>query len=214
MSWMLPSYYLRFGLVKRFNQATRRLTEPGAALTNVDAWGYRQGASSLTDAEREDGLDRTRRAYRFLNTTRFRLGEKQCGAYRELLDECRRENIPTVMVWMPEGAHFQKLYAPGVMEMVEEYLAGIAAEFGSEVIIARDWVRDENDFYDSHHMMRSGAVAFSKRFADELFRRGVVGGSRWSQMRRQNQIERLAKTANHGVAERHGDRPVHDPMVE
>ena len=52
-------------------------------------------------------------------------------------------------------------------DWVDAYIASVAAEFGVPILDARLWL-EEDDFYDSHHVLKRGADKFTVRFAREL----------------------------------------------
>jgi hypothetical protein len=87
-------------------------------------------------------------------------------ALREMLDLCRRENVPAALYLMPEGPSFAAMYTPEVRHRVDEYVARVAREHAVPVFDARDWLVEE-EFADGHHMMRGGATRFSARFGRE-----------------------------------------------
>ena len=89
----------------------------------------------------------------------YHLGGRSCVCFRELLANVRRAGVPAALVVMPEGAKFRSLYAPGAYQQVTDWLGEMRAEFGVEVIDAHDW-REEDDFFDSHHLSLPAAVNF------------------------------------------------------
>jgi hypothetical protein len=109
----------------------------------------------------------TRRAlenYAFL--TIYRLGNPFCPLYHSILDRCRQEQIPAVLVLMPESSAFRGLYAQDAWPQIDALLGELGREFGVPVIRSRDWVGDEA-FYDGHHLLPDGAAIFTQRLGRE-----------------------------------------------
>jgi hypothetical protein len=96
----------------------------------------------------------------------FRLGGPGCEALREMLADCRRRGAPAAMVLMPEGPNFQALYPPEAWRQLTAWLDGLSRETGAPVVNARDWCA-EDQFLDSHHLVSSGAAAFTDRMGRE-----------------------------------------------
>jgi hypothetical protein len=96
----------------------------------------------------------------------FRLSAGAAQALRDILERCRQEHIPAALLVMPEGAIFQTWYPPDMRAGIDEFLGGTSREYGVPLIDARTWVAEE-DFWDSHHLLPSGAAAFTERFEHE-----------------------------------------------
>jgi hypothetical protein len=88
-------------------------------------------------------------------------------ALRDLLSEAQAHAVRAVLVRTPEGATFREWHPPERRAELDAYVRGLAADFAVPVIDARGWL-EEGAFYDSHHVLRSGADAFTARFAREL----------------------------------------------
>jgi hypothetical protein len=88
-------------------------------------------------------------------------------ALRDLLAEAKAHNVRAVLVRTPEGATFRSWHPPERRSELDAYVRALAADFAVPVIDARDWL-EESEFYDSHHMLQSGADAFTARFVREL----------------------------------------------
>ena len=97
----------------------------------------------------------------------FHLDELQCQAVCELLASCRKERVAVALVVMPEGPIFRSWYPPGTWEATKEWLRHISQEYDAPLINARDWIDDENDFMDSHHLLLSGRAKFNERLGRE-----------------------------------------------
>jgi hypothetical protein len=88
-------------------------------------------------------------------------------ALRALLSRCRDRGIRPVLLLAPEAPSFRAAYDPAGWDRVEGYLKELAKEHGAPLIDARAWL-EEDDFFDSHHPMRAGAEAFTRRLAKEV----------------------------------------------
>lgn len=122
-------------------------------------WGPR------TAERRKTALDWTHNQFNhFLQG--YRLGGPACEGLRELLETCRREQIPTALVLMPEGPNFRSWYSSEAWQQVESFLSTLSLEFGTPVVSARDWIGEEN-FADSQHLLPEAAEAFTERLGRE-----------------------------------------------
>jgi hypothetical protein len=97
----------------------------------------------------------------------FRLGEGPIRAMRDLLDRCRRERIPVVLVLMPESTEFSRWYCPEGLADARRLFGELACEYGADAVDATRWV-DDADFRDFHHVQGEGARAFTTRLIDAL----------------------------------------------
>ena len=97
----------------------------------------------------------------------FQLGGPQCQALRELLTSCREEGTSVALVVTPEGPAFRSWYPPETWETIKDWLTQVSREFDAPLVNAREWIDDEDDFRDSHHLMRSGRDKFKARLARE-----------------------------------------------
>jgi hypothetical protein len=102
-------------------------------------------------------------------------------ALREVLTLADREGIAAAMVLMPEGPVLRSCYPPATWKRVYGSLEALGRQFRSPIINAREWVGEE-DFKDSHHLLPSGATAFTERLGREVFLpalhagRGIIPG--------------------------------------
>jgi hypothetical protein len=131
-----------------------------------DRWGCRY-PEELTPAEH---FSRSAVARDYVSTLgRFRLGREPARAMRDLLECCRREQIPVALVLTPESAAFHSWYSPSCRVMIHDLLKELRAAYGVEVIDATHWLKD-TDFVDGHHLEDSGARIFTARLRDEVRR--------------------------------------------
>ncbi len=137
-------------------QLTDRLDERGWQPFPVDAVDPAHRAQLLAAAERQYGT-----AFRD-----FRVGPGPMQALADLLADCRRDGARTLLVLMPESTTFRGWSAAANQEL-RRHLDALP---DGERIDARAWM-DDGDFWDTHHLFRRGAVAFSDRLAAEMARR-------------------------------------------
>ncbi len=97
----------------------------------------------------------------------FRVGQGPLQAMHDLLARCRRERIPVALVVMPVTKQFESIYNPQGRAELENVLADLRDQYGTEVIDGSDWL-DLKDFDDGHHVIRSGAEKFTERMIDEV----------------------------------------------
>ncbi len=88
-------------------------------------------------------------------------------AFRDTLKQATDHSIRVVLLRSPEGPTFRSWYDPEGLKRFDGYIASVASEFGALVIDARLWL-DEEDFFDSHHVLKRGADKFTARFAREV----------------------------------------------
>jgi hypothetical protein len=88
-------------------------------------------------------------------------------AAHALLDLCRLEHIRPVLLLTPESSAFRSWYTPRALTTLYQYLDRLSREYDAPLIDARTWLAD-GDFTDGHHVLRGGAVAFTRRLAREV----------------------------------------------
>jgi hypothetical protein len=96
----------------------------------------------------------------------FHIGRLSDQLLRRLLDDCRRADTPALLVLMPESPAFRDLYPPAALRTLAAYLDGLTGEYAVPLLDARTWV-GEDGFWDGHHLLPAGAVAFSHRLGRE-----------------------------------------------
>ena len=97
----------------------------------------------------------------------FQADNPGCAALFDLLDQCRRQRLSTLVVFMPEGPIFQSWYSDQSRRESAELMRRIEQDQKHPVIQARDWLPDEAYFTDSHHLLEHGAAEFTRRFLRE-----------------------------------------------
>jgi hypothetical protein len=97
----------------------------------------------------------------------FRLGQEPVRAMYDLLQCCRDEKIPVVLVITPESTVFRSWYSASCRAVTRNLLAELRATYGVEVIDTTEWL-DDDDFMDGHHVAASGAQKFTARLLVEV----------------------------------------------
>jgi hypothetical protein len=121
---------------------------------------------TVDPGERAEKLAESKRQYAGYFDGEFRVSPLADRSYRDLLALCRDRGIRVALFVMPESPAFRSFYPPGAWDAVEAYLHELAHEFGAPLFVSRDWLPDDA-FADGHHLMRHGAVAFSRRFGSD-----------------------------------------------
>ena len=97
----------------------------------------------------------------------FVISDTSDRAMREILEECRRQNIKAALILMPEHSELRSWYPPTVYQQINDYLDRLKREFRVPVFDSRTWVADE-EFHDLTHMVPSAAAPFTRRLGREL----------------------------------------------
>jgi Protein of unknown function (DUF1574) len=96
----------------------------------------------------------------------FRLDPYPWGRLQETIALAKQTGAYVVVVIMPEGSEFRRLYTPAAREGVADMIRRLREESGVTVVDARDWL-DDSAFYDQHHLLPPGAITFADRFREE-----------------------------------------------
>src|SRR5262249_19594599 len=98
-------------------------------------------------------------------------------ALAEVLESCRRDQIPVILVRMPEESSLRHWYPPNMEPQFQALVADLCRTYGAKFIDAHTWVPDDQ-FADHAHMLPGGATLFTLRLANELFPAALpTGGS-------------------------------------
>jgi hypothetical protein len=166
-AWPVPWFSHRFALVSRWLPIWLPWNLREDWTDGPDAWGWTP--TRVVDPTPEGYrrvVEIARRQYQgYLSS--FRLSEPTCRAQRELLEICRREQIPVALVLMPEGSLFRSWYPPATWQTIQAFLDGLQADYGVALIDARRWIADDY-FSDTHHLLCEGSTLFSERLGKEL----------------------------------------------
>ena len=164
-AWNGAELQQHFGLDLRQPRAARKPDE-------IDSHGWRCGFQDGVTAEnRRHQIDFTRWQYgRVFGDFHLALGPAR--ALRDVLNCCRKEQIKTMLVLMPEGPAFRSWYTLSMRAGLDCFLQSLKNEYDLPLIDARAWLDEEESFRDSHHLLPSGASRFTDRLAIEtgLFR--------------------------------------------
>jgi hypothetical protein len=135
---------------------------------SADAWGWRA-------LRREDWPESLfQRAFAASRETlgpplkQWQAGGPSLELLTEILEVCRREHIPTAMFAMPEAPVFRSWYGPGCFDQSKAVLDDLGQRYGVAVIDARQWVDDDREYFDSHHLLSQGSETFTRRLAGEV----------------------------------------------
>jgi hypothetical protein len=97
----------------------------------------------------------------------FHLARQPVAALHAVLQVCRHNGIPAVLVMMPEGTHFKAFYPARLRERLTAYVVDLSRREQTPLIDASDWLSDE-DLWDAHHPLPSGARLFTQRLGHVL----------------------------------------------
>jgi hypothetical protein len=158
-------YFLRHRLTRAPDLA--RVADPFEGREIINPRGGFRGLED--DVTVEERAKRTAFAYKmngaYLHNMAVRPGADR--AFRDTLRQAAEYGIRVILLFTPEGPTFRSWYDHDGLARFERYIAGVAGEFGLPVVDGRLWL-DEDDFYDSHHVLKRGAAKFTARFAREL----------------------------------------------
>jgi hypothetical protein len=97
----------------------------------------------------------------------FRLAEKPLERLLRTVRRAQGAGAAVVLVAMPEGTEFRRLYTPTASAGVAALLQRLRNETGVSIVDARDWLPDDA-FFDQHHLTPEGAAAFGDRFQRDV----------------------------------------------
>lgn len=161
----VPAFSHRYAILARTLPQFLPGRVPTDSLRRIDAWGVAELPAVPSREVYERRVQDMLASYR-PSLTNFRLGGPACAGLRDLLELCRREGVPTMLVLMPEGRPFRALYGDDAWGQIETFLDGLSREFDAPLVNAREWVADEQ-FTDSHHLLPAGAAVFTARLGRE-----------------------------------------------
>jgi hypothetical protein len=99
---------------------------------------------------------------------------------RLLLDRLRAEGVQAALLLTPEGSMIRGWYPPGGRLALDHFCADMTREYGVPVVDAREWLSDD-DLYDFHHPLKSGAHKFTARLGrDVLTPLVATGDTSWA----------------------------------
>lgn len=165
-SRLVPGYVYRAHLQERLREWCKGEPPIPILLRGHDPWGYHV-PEDISAIERYRRWIVTRELYG-RSLRHFRPGRGPIAALRQLVEDCRREQIPAMLVVMPESERYRKLYSSQCRATADALLAELRAS-GTPVIDANKWL-DEDDFSDGHHVNGQGAEKFTARLIEEVDR--------------------------------------------
>jgi hypothetical protein len=118
----------------------------------------------VSPERRAAGVAKARQEYAD-RLTGWRVGAASERALIDLVNRCRADGIGVAFYLTPEGPAFRSWYAPATRAAVDEYVERVRRDLAPVFDATGGFAEDE--FYDSHHLLRGGAARFSKRLADE-----------------------------------------------
>jgi hypothetical protein len=96
----------------------------------------------------------------------FQVSDRTNRALREILETCRREQIVTSLLLMPEAEEMRDERAKSAQKEIVRYLTQLGDEYGASLIDATHWCRDE-EFADGQHLLPEAATRFAARLGRE-----------------------------------------------
>lgn len=163
---LAPWYSNRFLILDRFARKwldNRAPIHPWHALSD---YGW-LACATVTPEARRSQTDYAKREYApMLNG--YRVTEPADRALHNLLRLCAEKQIETALVILPEGSEFRACYTPATRGRFNDYMASLSRQFDVPVYDATEWC-DDDDFWDSHHLLASGARHFSQRFGRQAW---------------------------------------------
>lgn len=154
-----------------------RLSEPSRLLNIVDPWDEHRDLGAYGDWRAYDVQPATKALHQQrIDAQRHMIGKNlktlhaRPGAAKALADSirmCRENGIELILLRTPEGPIVQSWYDPEKLAAFDGGITELANENGVRIVDARGWLR-EDDFKDSHHPTREGAVKFTERLIREL----------------------------------------------
>ncbi len=121
---------------------------------------------SLTPEQVRQRTDAARAGYQ-PRLSRFAVAPNEVRAFDAILRTARADGTAAVLVLTPESSEYRNWYSATAEKDLADIMADARAEHGVPIINAREWLPDE-DFYDGHHVMLSGADHFTRLLAERV----------------------------------------------
>jgi hypothetical protein len=158
-------HFLRHRLTRATDIA--RVTDPFSGFVPpLPRGGHPHLAEIIPAAERANRIAFAHQMY-FESLQHLHARPAADRAFRDTLREAADHGIRIVLVRSPEGPTFRSWYDPEALVRFDEYIADLAREYHAPILDARLWLAEE-DFYDSHHVLKPGARKFTARFGREM----------------------------------------------
>lgn len=163
-AYLVPIHGHRLTLVSQTAQIFVPAADRLELWEDIDAHGFR-ALPAASKQEHDQVLERVRQTFQ-PQMARFKPGQRQARALRELTDLLTQEGIPTLMVWMPEGPLMRSFYPAERIKDLRDDFELVSRAHGFPMVDARAWL-DESMFCDSVHMIDQGGRAFTARLLEE-----------------------------------------------
>jgi hypothetical protein len=164
---LVPCFTQRYGILSHLAPGFIPYEQRLDWVFRLDQWGWVDNyGARATESVRQRARLSAQRDYQS-TVSRLHPGGLSCQTLRDLLELCAGEKIPAVLLLMPEGPIFRSWYSALARSEVESFLCELHRQYGTPVVNAHEWI-GEDDFFDSHHLLASGAEVFSQRLAKSL----------------------------------------------
>jgi hypothetical protein len=141
------------------------------AWSNLDGWGW---LPIPRDPGETAALLARDRALTQPLLDRFHVSAVSDQALRDLLDDCRVNDIRAVLLLMPEHSALRSWYPARTRSMLAAYLNPLSAAYRAPLIDASAWCADEG-FGDCCHLQPPAARSFSERFGRDIYQPLLAG---------------------------------------
>ncbi len=107
----------------------------------------------------------TRQVYQRV-LAQFAIRPQRDLAIRTTIRLARQHGVEVTLIRMPEGELFRSMLPPAARSTLDAYFAELARSESVRCLDALDWLSD-TDFFDGHHVLRSGASKLTQRLAQQ-----------------------------------------------
>lgn len=170
LSRLDPIY--KYGMILQHQtRAWRLVPVPGIRRMEkkvFDEWGWVLLSNATTEQEFRYDFAVNRMRYKD-DFTHFHISQNADILLHKILDLCRAKGIDAFLLEMPESEDFRALHTAAGDAELARFLAGIQLDYPVQIVDASAWV-ERAGFTDGHHLNGIGAMKFSLRFGDELFK--------------------------------------------
>ena len=127
----------------------------------IDAWGWLPGRERATPEQAKAALEAAGNYYRPL-FDQYEVSSVAKQAFAELIAECRANDIPLSLLYLPESEGFLQLMPPSARLEAEDYLKKLQTEERLPLIDTRGWVADDQ-LPDGFHLTQPGASELTRK---------------------------------------------------
>ena len=146
-----------------------RALRSDAMFEPIDKWGWLPGHEKVTPKQLQGAMAATRSYYVPL-FQQYVISPVADRAYHDLIADCRANDIPVSLLYLPESAEFVNLMPAEKQALARDYLQQLRSELDLPLIDARGWVSDEQ-LPDGFHLMRPGAATLTEKLYQEVVER-------------------------------------------